>query len=141
MKTTIRYASLGLLAATALYTGIWAYFSPTSWYADFPGLGLSWLPQLGPYNEHLSKDAGAMFLALAVLTAVTLRSVHDTRLVRTTGAVWLVFNVLHFGYHVQHLDMYGTRDQVLNVVFLSALVLLAALLLVPDRSGRQDGVR
>jgi len=127
----IRYVSLGLLAVVSLYTGTWAYFAPTQWYANFPGLGLSWLPQLGPYNEHLAKDAGAMFLALACLTLVALRQAHNTRLVQTTGAVWLVFNVLHFSYHVQHLDMYGTRDQVLNVVFLAALVLLAAVLLVP----------
>ncbi|WP_329252660.1 hypothetical protein OG223_24795 [Streptomyces sp. NBC_01478] len=131
MNTRIRYLSLGLLAVVSLYTGLWAYFSPTGWYASFPGLGLTWLPRLGPYNEHLAKDAGAMFLALACLTLIALRQVRNTRLVQTTGAVWLVFNVLHFSYHVQHLDMYGTRDQVLNVVFLAALVLLAAVLLVP----------
>ncbi|MFJ8504721.1 hypothetical protein [Streptomyces avermitilis] len=141
MNSKIRYASLGLLAVTGLYTGIWAYFSPTGWYANFPGFGLSWLPQLGPYNEHLAKDAGAMFLALTVLTVVTLRSMHNTRLVQTTGAVWLLFNVLHFSYHVQHLDMYNTRDQVLNVVFLAALVLLSVLLLVPALPGRQDDTR
>ncbi|MFJ4785926.1 hypothetical protein [Streptomyces sp. NPDC088794] len=141
MNTKIRYAALGLLAVVALYTGFWAYFSPTGWYANFPGLGLSWLPQLGPYNEHLAKDAGAMFLALGALTLIALRSVRNTRLVQTTGAVWLVFNVLHFSYHVQHLDMYGTRDQVLNVVFLAALVLLAIVLLLPVRSVREGGTR
>ncbi|MFE9906575.1 hypothetical protein [Streptomyces clavifer] len=141
MNTKLRYASLGLLGAVGLYTGLWAYFAPTSWYANFPGLGLSWLPQLGPYNEHLSKDAGAMFLALAMLTLITLSSLRNTRLVQTTGAVWLVFNVLHFIYHVQHLNMYNTRDQVLNVVFLAALVLLAALLLVPVLPGRPNDTR
>jgi hypothetical protein len=141
MNSKIRYAALGLLAVTGLYTGVWAYCSPTSWYANFPGLGLSWLPQLGPYNEHLTKDAGAMFLALAVLTVITLRSMDNTRLVQTTGAVWLVFNVLHFSYHVQHLDMYNTRDQILNVVFLAALILLAALLLVPALPARRDHTR
>jgi hypothetical protein len=141
MNTKLRYASLGPLAAVGLYTGLWAYFAPTSWYANFPGLGLSWLPQLGPYNEHLSKDAGAMFLALAMLTLITLSSVRNTRLVQTTGAVWLVFNVLHFIYHVQHLDMYHTRDQVLNVVLLAALALLAALLLVPVLPGRRNDTR
>lgn len=141
MNTRIRYASLGLLAVLALYTGIWAYFAPKEWYENFPGFGLSWLPQLGPYNEHLAKDAGAMFLALAVLTIITLRSVRNTRLVQTTGAVWLVFNVLHFSYHVQHLDMYGTRDQVLNVVGLAVLMLLAALLLVPVLPARRDDTR
>lgn len=141
MNTKLRYAALGILTVTGLYTGFWAYFSPTSWYANFPGLGLSWLPQLGPYNEHLAKDAGAMFLALAVLTIIAMRSVHNTRLVQTTGAVWLIFNVLHFTYHVQHLDMYNTRDQVLNVVSLAALVLLAVLLLIPALPGRRDDTR
>ncbi|MFD9330693.1 hypothetical protein [Streptomyces sp. NPDC060065] len=141
MNTKIRYASLGLLAMVALYTGIWAYFFPKGWHENFPGFGLSWLPQLGPYNEHLAKDSGAMFLALGILTVIALRSVRNNRLVQTTGAVWLVFNVLHFTYHMQHLDMYNTRDQVLNVVFLGALLLVAALLLVPVRPARQDGTR
>ncbi|MFJ3892800.1 hypothetical protein [Streptomyces sp. NPDC090083] len=131
MNTGIRYVSLGLLALVGLYTGLWAYFSPSGWYRDFPGFGLKWLPQLGPYNEHLVKDAGSMFLALACLAVVAARQVRNTRLVQTTGAVWLVFNVLHFSYHVQHLGMYGTRDQVLNVVVLSLLTLLSAVLLVP----------
>lgn len=141
MNTRFRYVNLGLLALTALYTGLWAYFAPTNWYANFPGFGLSWLPQLGPYNEHLSKDAGAMFLALALLTIIALRSVHNTRLVQTTGAAWLIFNVLHFSYHVQHLDMYNTRDQVLNVVFLAVLVVQAILLLLPALSKQQESAR
>lgn len=37
--------------------------------------------------------------------------------------------------------MYGTRDQVLNVVFLAALVLLAALLLVPILPARRGDAR
>jgi len=43
--------------------------------------------------------------------------------------VWLVFNVLHLSYHMQHLGMYGTRNQVLNVVTLTLLVLSSAALL------------
>jgi hypothetical protein len=140
MNTKIRCVVLGLLAASALFTGIWAYFAPVNWYANFPGFGRSWLPQLGPYNEHLAKDTGAMFLAMAVLTIITLRHVRDVRFVRTTGAVWLVFTVLHFIFHMQHLDMYGKEDQVLNAVALSALVVLAALLLVPSwRRSAQEG--
>ncbi|MEU3188294.1 hypothetical protein ABZ707_29490 [Streptomyces sp. NPDC006923] len=141
MNTKIRYANLGLLALVALYTGVWAYFFPQEWHGNFPGFGLSWLPQLGPYNEHLAKDAGAMFLAMAILTIITLRSVRNTRLVQTTGTAWLVFNVLHFSYHMQHLDMYETRDQVLNVVSLTALVVLSALLLVPVADVRRGGGR
>ncbi|MFI9102947.1 hypothetical protein ACIGXA_20730 [Streptomyces fildesensis] len=141
MNTRFRYADLGILALVGLYTGAWAYCSPAGWYRNFPGFGLSWLPQLGPYNEHLAKDAGAMFLALSVLSLIALGQVRNNRLVQTAGAAWLVFNVLHFSYHVQHLDMYGTRDQVLNVVFLGALVLLAALLLVPILPARRGDAR
>jgi heme/copper-type cytochrome/quinol oxidase subunit 4 len=141
MNTTLRYTCLGLLALTALYTGIWAYFSPEGWHASFPGFGLSWLPQLGPYNEHLAKDAGAMFLAMAALTIITLRYVRDNRAVQTTGAVWLVFNVLHLIYHMQHLHMYETSDQVLNVVSLSSLVALSVALLVLSLPRRQDDTR
>ncbi|GAB2857403.1 hypothetical protein GCM10027176_69830 [Actinoallomurus bryophytorum] len=110
-----------------------------NWYANFPGLGRSWLPQLGPYNEHLAKDTGAMFLAMAVLTIISLRHVRDVRLVRTTGAAWLVFSVPHLVFHTRHLDMYGKEDQVLNVVVLSVLVLLATLLLVPSRRRSAQG--
>ncbi|MEV0036079.1 hypothetical protein [Streptomyces sp. NPDC050804] len=85
MNAKIRYAALGLLAVGGLYTGLWAYFSPKAWYENFPGFGRSRLPQLGPYNEHLAKDDGAMFLALAVLTVITLRHVRDNRFVLTPG--------------------------------------------------------
>ena len=41
--------------------------APRHWFATFPGLGLSWLPQLGPYNGHFARDVGAFFLGLTVL--------------------------------------------------------------------------
>lgn len=137
----LRYASLGLLALTGLYTGGWAYLSPQSWYENFPEFGLSWLPQLGPYNEHLAKDDGAMFLALVALAVIAMCHIRNNRIVQTAGAVWLVFNVLHLIYHLQHLDMYGTRDQVLNVITLSALVLLSVPLTLPARPGRRGDAR
>ncbi|WP_233273493.1 hypothetical protein [Streptomyces broussonetiae] len=126
-----RQAVLGLFIVAGLYVGVWAYFAPQHWYETFPGFGRNWLPQLGPYNQHLAKDAGATYMALAVLSAITLRYVRSDPMVRTTGAVWLTFNVLHLVYHMQHLHMYGTTDQVLNVAVLSAQVLLATLLLLP----------
>ncbi|MFC9842168.1 hypothetical protein ACFWFF_27690 [Streptomyces sp. NPDC060223] len=109
MNTRIRYATLGLLAVVAPYTRVWAYFSPKEWYENFPGFGLSRLPQLGPYNEHLAKDAGAMFLAMAALTVIAPCSVRNNRLVQTTGAVGLVFNVLHFSSATSGRRRPGTR--------------------------------
>ncbi|WP_283470474.1 hypothetical protein [Streptomyces sp. PH10-H1] len=58
---------------------------------------------------------------------------------QATGAVWLVFNVLHLLHHLQHLGMYEPVGQVLNAVLLSALVLVSVLLLVPSHSAQRDG--
>jgi hypothetical protein len=127
----LRQAVLVALVGTGLYVGVWAYFLPREWYDGFPGFGRRWLPPLGPYNEHLAKDTGALYLALSALTCTAVRRAHSNRLVRTTGAAWLVFNTLHLVYHLRHLHVYGTTDQVLNVVGLGALVLISATLLIP----------
>lgn len=139
MIILLRRFLLVALAFTGAYSGFWAYLAPRQWHASFPGFGRSWLPQLGPYNEHLVKDAGAMFLALMVLSLIALRYVHNDVLVRTAGVVWLTFNVLHLSYHLQHLDMYGRLDQVLNVVTLGLLALASLALLLPVR--RRDTAR
>ncbi|MFI9471915.1 hypothetical protein ACIHBQ_31180 [Streptomyces sp. NPDC052492] len=133
MSITSRRALLSLLALAGLYTGGWAYAAPKNWHANFPGFGFSWLPQLGPYNMHLAKDTGAMFLALAVLALITIRYARTTRVVQITASTWLVFNVLHCIFHMQHLHVYGTTDKVLNVVSLTLLVLVSAALFVPER--------
>ncbi|MCH0539188.1 hypothetical protein I3F58_06385 [Streptomyces sp. MUM 203J] len=130
MKVT-RQVALGLFIVSGLYVGVWAYFAPQHWHETFPGFGRSWLPQLGPYNQHLAKDTGAMYLALAVLSVIALRYVRSNPMVQTTGAAWLTFNILHLVYHVQHLHVYDTIDQILNVVLLSAQTIIAAALLVP----------
>jgi hypothetical protein len=129
MILTLRRFTLVVLTVVGAYTGFWAYFAPRHWHDRFPGFGRSWLPQLGPFNEHLAKDTGAMFLALTVLSVVALRYVRNDVLVRTAGLAWLTFNVLHLIYHLQHLHMYGTFDKILNVVGLSAVVLLSITLL------------
>jgi hypothetical protein len=134
MSVNLRRVILALLALAGAYTGLWAYFAPRHWFGHFPGFGLSWLPQLGPYNEHLSKDAGAMFMALAVLSLVALRSVRNDTVVRVTGLVWLTFNIPHLIYHMQHLHMYNTLDKALNVVTLGLLAVASVALLLPVAS-------
>jgi hypothetical protein len=136
MSTTLHRILLTVLALTAAATGLWAYLAPRSWYANFPGFGLSWLPQLGPYHEHFCKDTGAMFLALLLLSVAAIALVHNGSLVKVTAGAWLTFNVLHFVYHLSMLHMYNTRDAVLNVISLSSLVLISAALLIPARTSR-----
>lgn len=134
MKTTLHRGLLALLAATGTVAGAWAYFAPRNFYDTFPGGGLSWLPQLGPYNEHFCKDVGAMYLALTLLTALTIVHVTNTTLLWITAGTWITFNGLHFIYHLTMLHMYSPRDQVLNVIVLAALLLVSGLLLIPVRA-------
>jgi hypothetical protein len=51
-------------------------------------------------------------------------------LVRVAAAAWLVNAVLHFVYHLRHLDAYDTVDKVGNVVSLGLLVALPTVVLV-----------
>lgn len=134
MTILLRRALLILLLLTGLGVGSWAYFAPMSWYTTFPGFGLSWLPQLGPFNEHFVKDVGGFYLGLAVLSAGALVMVGNDGVVRLSAAVWFVFNTFHGVYHLQMLHMYNTRDQILNVIALGALWLASAALLLPVRA-------
>jgi hypothetical protein len=138
MSVRTRQILLAVLAASAADVGIWAELDPRGWYRSFPGFGLHWLPALGPYNEHLSRDIGGMYLALLVVSIGAAVRASDSFLVRLTAGAWLAFSIPHLIFHMAHLDMYGARDQVLNVVALGGTVLLAAwLLLAPRRHGHQ----
>jgi hypothetical protein len=120
--------ALGLLLLVALVTGLWALLAPRSFYDSFPSSSMHWVATDGPYNRHLISDVGSMYLALAALPVAALARPATARL---AGVVWLVFSVPHWLYHSAHLDLYGTRDQVLNEVGLVAVLLLAGLLCVP----------
>ncbi|GAA4585865.1 hypothetical protein GCM10023194_29900 [Planotetraspora phitsanulokensis] len=136
MTVILRRLVLVALTAANAVTGGWAYGAPRHWYENFPGMGRSWLPQLGPFNEHMAKDAGAMFLALAVLGLIALWRVESTVFVQAIGLVLLTFNVLHLIYHMRHLHVYGDLDKALNVIVLVLLVALSAALLAPERTRR-----
>jgi hypothetical protein len=133
MNTALQRGLLILLAVTGAGVGLWAYGAPRNWYDTFPGLGLSWLPQLGPYNEHFVKDVGAMYLGLTLLSVLTIVHISNTTLVTVTAGTWTVFNLLHFIYHIQMLHMYDTKDQILNVIVLTAVLLASAALFIPIR--------
>jgi hypothetical protein len=142
MTETTRRRTLWALTAVAAYVGGWALLAPAHWYATFPGAGLRWLPVLGPYNEHLAADVGGLYLALGVLSVGAARRSADTYLVRLTGLAWLVFSIPHLIYHLGHLAHYGPVDVAGNVVGLTGVVALAAVLVVPaKRSADSSPVR
>jgi hypothetical protein len=128
-----------VLALSAAYVGFWAEFAPRSFYESFPMAGHQWVSVLGPYNEHLSRDVGGLYLAVISVWAV-LRPRTET--FTMVGAGWLAFSVPHFIYHVFHLGMFGTADKIGNIVTLGGTVILAALLLSPTAwpsAGLDDG--
>jgi hypothetical protein len=136
VSVRIRQIVLAVLALSAADVGVWAELDPSGWYRTFPGFGMHWLTVLGPYNEHLSRDVGGLYLALLVLSVGAMFRAKDDYLVRLTGGAWEAFAVPHLIYHAAHLDMYGTRDQVLNVVTLGGTVLLAGYLLFARSADR-----
>lgn len=140
MGTRLRQGILLLSVAVSLFVGGWAGFAPHSFYSSFPGLTLTWVSVDGPFNEHLLRDVGALYLALAAAggTALLLRSPAGSRVV---GSAWLVFGVLHVAYHAQHLDVLATSlDAVGEVVSLTACLAFALLLLPPRDSSATSAV-
>jgi len=132
MNTTTRRTILGVTAVIGLYVGVWAVAFPQSFYDSFPGLGLMWISVDGPYNEHLIRDVGALYVALAAASIVAAAS-HRVEGGRAVGVAWLVFSIPHLTYHVAHLDGFAVGESILLIVSLSLTVVLAVPLIAPAR--------
>jgi hypothetical protein len=97
------------IAAFMAPTGRQAAFAPRSFFDDFP-LGRGWIAaEGGVYDEHLVRDVGVLFLALII---ATVWSAWRRQAMVGVAIAWVVQGVLHFVYHVGHLDNLGTADQV-----------------------------
>lgn len=133
MTTRVARTVLVLLAAVAAYVGLWALLAPHSFYDSFPGGGRHWVSMDGPFNEHLVRDVGGLYVAMLVLgVGAAIRPAAG--IVRLTGLAWLAFSVPHLAYHTAHLEMFSPLDQILNVVLLGAAVVLGAVLCLPLRT-------
>src|SRR5690348_12474658 len=120
--------ALVLMLISGAVVGVWAQFAPHSFYDSFPGSGHHWVAVDGPYNEHLVRDVGGLYLALTAITLVAAVWLVPAA-VRVAALGWLVFGVPHFVYHFAHRDLYGTSDRVGNLVSLGVVVVLPALVL------------
>lgn len=117
-----------LLAIPDAVVGIWAAFFPASFYADFPGLGRTWVAVDGPFNEHLVRDVGQLNLALCLVLVVAV--VRPTALlVRTAAGASLVVSIPHFVYHVSHLSVLAAGDAAGEAVSLGAAVVFGCVAL------------
>ena len=125
------------LAIAALSVGLWALLRPRSFYDDFPAAGRGWVSALGPYNEHLVRDVGALNLALGVmlvLAAILL----ERWLVRAALSAWLVYALPHLAFHATELDALPPLDNLLNLISLGLAVLLPSVLLLATRGAGRD---
>jgi hypothetical protein len=136
----IAAVSLWWLAATSAFTGLPAALAPRAFYDDFP-LGRAWVNMLPPYNEHLVSDVGGFYLAFALLFAWAAVSLQRALVVPLCTA-WIFAALLHFGYHVTHLDGWDLGDAVAQTVALALVLILpvAALAAVWRLPGHQPKV-
>lgn len=133
--TRIHVAALAFSALLGLFVGGWAYFAPQSFYDSFPGVLGSWVSVDGPFNEHLIRDVGAMYLAL---TAASIGGLvwRDPLGFRVLGIAWTGFGLLHFAYHALHLAHMSIESAIGEMVALGVSLLLGIVLLIPARSRR-----
>ncbi|MFJ6651811.1 hypothetical protein ACIQLJ_03330 [Microbacterium sp. NPDC091313] len=128
----IQLAALIGSIVIAAVVGTWAYFFPEQFYDHFPAVLGEWISQDGPYNEHLIRDHGAQYLALGLASVFGLFW-HSQIGYRLLGIAWTAFGVLHFLYHVTHLNHMSVSDQISQVIVLGFAVLLGVGLFIPPR--------
>ncbi len=138
---TLRRILLVVTAAIGAFVGLWAASWPTSFYDSFPGLGRVWIAVDGPFNEHLIRDVGALYLALAAasIAATLTRGPEPGRVV---GVAWTVFGLPHLVYHAAQFGGMALVDVIGNVVGLGGSLLLGIVLMLPGaRAAREASVR
>jgi len=124
-RSLVARALLGALTLIGVAVGGWAQAAPAAFYRSFPGLGRHWLPPLGPYNEHLVRDFGALNLGLAaaaLVAAITL----TRSATATAAAAWLVYSVPHLAFHAAHGGPFRVGDNIAVLATLSAAAAAAA---------------
>lgn len=108
---------MGVLAVLMLGVGLQAQFLPSNFFSDFPA-GRSWVALGGePYNEHLVRDVGGLYLALAVIAAAAAWKT-NAELIRWSAVGIAVTALPHFVFHLFHLDALGTADGVVQTLLL-----------------------
>jgi hypothetical protein len=134
MARHLNRIALALIAVFMLPAAVQGAFFPRSFYDDFP-MGRNWIAVDGPYNEHLVRDVGGLFLALIVLTVFALRK---PTLVVPVATAWLVWGALHFTYHVRHLAAYDGIDEAALLFTLGFVPAAAIVALVATRGPGSD---
>ena len=137
LPLTARRVILWFLSVLGAIIGAWALFLPRSFYSTFPdGLadgGLApWVATDGPFNEHLIRDVGALYLALAAGGIVAALSTSGTA-TRLVAVAWIVFSAPHLLYHSLHLGGLAPLDAIAQPIALALTLVLPIPLLFTGR--------
>jgi hypothetical protein len=132
MSTSIARGIAWALAASAAYVGLWAMAWPHSFFTTFPGLGQSWVAPLGPFNEHLVRDVGGLYVALLVFS-LWAATKGDVGSLRALGWAWCAFGLPHLTFHATHRHGFSTAEWAASMTPLT-LAALGAVILVLVRS-------
>lgn len=127
---TVRRILLWATAAIGVFVGLWAAAWPATFYTAFPGLGRVWISVDGPFNEHLIRDVGALYLALAAasIAAAFTRAPESGRVV---GVAWTVFGLPHLIYHAMQFGEMAPIDVIGNIIGLGGSLVLGIVLMLP----------
>ena len=111
-----------LIALFMVPVGVQAALFPRSFFEDFP-LGRGWVAMTGgPYNEHLVRDVGVLFVALVIATVWTAWTREGDQ---ALAVAWIVQSVAHLGFHAAHLHHLSGGDQAGLLASLIIVVVLA----------------
>lgn len=123
-----------LLSLATLSIGVTATFAPESFYSDYPFFA-AWVRLLPPYNHHLVSDVGGLYLGFSVILAWAAWR-PSPALVLPLCWGFLLSQVIHFIFHLDHLQGFSTTDATAQTISLGLLTLLP---LVPIWSCRRKG--
>lgn len=134
MRTSVARGIAWALAASAAYVGFWAMAWPHSFFTTFPGLGQAWVAPLGPFNEHLVRDVGGLYVALVVFSGWAAAK-GDAGALRALGGAWLAFGLPHLAFHATNRHGFSTAEWAASLAPLTCAALGAAILVLLRSNG------
>lgn len=129
--------TLAAVAAANAMTGLTALLAPRAFYDDFP-FGAGWVALLPPFNEHLTTDVGAFYLAFGLVLGWAAYTLERALVLPVSGA-WSLFGLAHLAFHLAHLDGLTNVEATAQVagfvaVLAPGVVALAVLRAPPERT-------
>ncbi|MDX3225016.1 hypothetical protein [Streptomyces sp. ME19-01-6] len=127
---TIRLCLTFLILEGAVI-GVHALFFPRYFYEEF-FLGAGWLKMMGPYSEHLTRDAGALYLGITVATYHAARRLTPDY-VQGICMAQAVAAFPHMIYHIVNWRMSGFWQMIPQAGTLFITVVIALVGVVQSR--------